>query len=176
MKSSIKKSNQKPWNLFIFLMFEPETITTRFAGWISGRIVSVQPDTDIQKLLSNGNRIRIRISKMFLSVFRGLRLFEKVAHCTKHWVIAELGSSELPKQRADFTVASAGAPLFFERNNRCGSELSHFTATAIRYIGVKDGQRKKFARAPPSAHVDSKYSSHCFALILDDLFALSQQH
>ena len=32
-------------------------ITIRFAGWISGRIVSLQPDTDIQKLLSNGNRI-----------------------------------------------------------------------------------------------------------------------
>jgi len=26
-------------------------ITIRFAGWISGRIVSLQPDTDIQKLL-----------------------------------------------------------------------------------------------------------------------------
>jgi len=30
---------------------EPEMITIRFAGWISGRIVSLQPDTDIQKLL-----------------------------------------------------------------------------------------------------------------------------
>ena len=28
-------------------------ITIRFAGWISSRIVSLQPDTDIQKLLSN---------------------------------------------------------------------------------------------------------------------------
>jgi len=36
----------------------------------------------------------------------------------------------------------------------------HFTATAIRYFGVSVGQRKKFARALPSAHVDS---SHCFA-------------
>ena len=38
-------------------------ITIRFAGWISGRIVSLQLDTDIQKLFSNGNRIRIRISE-----------------------------------------------------------------------------------------------------------------
>jgi len=35
--------------------------------------------------------------------------------------------------------------LFFEKNNACGSELSHFTATAIRYFGVSGGQRKKFA-------------------------------
>jgi len=49
----------------------------------------------------------------------------------------------------------------------------HFTATAIRYFGVSGGQRKKFARALPSAHVGSNYSSHCFALILDDLFAVS---
>jgi len=47
-----------------------------------------------------------------------------------------------------------------------------FTATAIRYFGVSGGQRKKFARAPPSAHVDINCSSHCFALILDDLFAV----
>jgi len=57
-------------------------ITIRFAGWISGRIVSLQPDTDNQKLLSNGNRIRIRISETVLSMFREFRLLEKVAHCT----------------------------------------------------------------------------------------------
>jgi len=57
-------------------------ITIRFAGWISGRIVSLQPDTDIQKLLSNENRIRIWISETLLSIFRGFRLLEKVAHCT----------------------------------------------------------------------------------------------
>ena len=50
--------------------------------WISGRIVSLQPDTDIQKLLSNGNRIRIRISETLLSILRGFRLLETVAHCT----------------------------------------------------------------------------------------------
>ena len=48
-----------------------EMIIIRFASWISGRIVSVQPDTDIQKLLSNGNRIRIRISaNAFIDVSR----------------------------------------------------------------------------------------------------------
>jgi len=68
----------------------PEMITIRFAGWIFGRIVSLQPDKDIQKLLSNGNRIRIRISETLLSIFRGFRLLEKVAHGT----IIHLLSSE----------------------------------------------------------------------------------
>ena len=45
------------------------------------RIVSLQPDADIQKLLWNGNRIRIRISETLLSMFRGFTLLEKVAHC-----------------------------------------------------------------------------------------------
>ena len=58
----------------------PEMITIRFASWMSGRIVSFQTDPDIQKLLSNGNRIRI--SETLLSIFRGFRLLEKVAHCT----------------------------------------------------------------------------------------------
>jgi len=49
----------------------------------------------------------------------------------------------------------------------------HFTATVIRYFGVSGGQRKKFARALPSAHVDGNCSSHCFALILNDLFEVS---
>jgi len=47
----------------------------------------------------------------------------------------------------------------------------HFTAT--RYFGVSGGQSKKFARALPSAHVDSNCSSHCFVLILDEFFAIS---
>jgi len=38
---------------------------------------------------------------------------------------SELGSSEL-LQRANFLVALAIAPLFFEKNNGCGSELSPF--------------------------------------------------
>jgi len=58
--------------------FLPEMITIRFAGWISGRIVSLQPDADIQKLLSNGNRIRIRISETLLAIFLGFRLLEKL--------------------------------------------------------------------------------------------------
>jgi len=57
-----------------------EMITIRLAGWISGRIVSLQPDPDIQKMLSNGNRIRIWISETLLSIFRGFRFLEKVAH------------------------------------------------------------------------------------------------
>ena len=55
---------------------EPEMITIRFAGWISGRIVSLQSDMDIQKLLSNRNRIRI--SETLLSIFRGFRLWKKL--------------------------------------------------------------------------------------------------
>jgi len=54
-------------------------ITIQFAGWISGRIVSLQPDTDIQKLLSNRNWIQIRLSETLLSIFRGFKLLEKVA-------------------------------------------------------------------------------------------------
>jgi len=49
----------------------------------------------------------------------------------------------------------------------------YFIATAIRYFGVGGGKRKKFARALPSVHVESNCSSHCFALILDDLFEVS---
>jgi len=30
------------------LQYKPEMITIRFAGWISSRIVSLQPDTDKQ--------------------------------------------------------------------------------------------------------------------------------
>ena len=63
-----------------------EKLTIRFAGWISGRIVSLQPDKEIQKLLSNGNRIRIRISETVLSIFRGFRLLEKVAHRTIRFI------------------------------------------------------------------------------------------
>ena len=67
---------------FFIIGFLPEMITIRFAGWISGRIVSLQPDKDIQNLLWNGNQIRIRISETLLLIFRGFRLLEKVAHCT----------------------------------------------------------------------------------------------
>ena len=67
-----------------------EMITIRFAGWISCRIVSLQPDKDVQKLLSNGNQIKIRISETLLSIFRGFRLLEKDPHC----IIIRLLSSE----------------------------------------------------------------------------------
>jgi len=63
-------------------------------------------------------------------------------------------------------------PLFFEKIADAVASYHHFTVTAIRYFGVSGGQRKKFARALPSAHVDSNWSSHCFELILDDLFAV----
>jgi len=77
-----------------FLWLPAEMITIRFSGWKSGRIVSLQPGKDIQKLLSNGNRIRTRISETLLSIFRGFRLLEKVAHCT----IIHLLSSEASSQ------------------------------------------------------------------------------
>jgi len=78
---------EKSWTV-PSLMYAAEIITIWFASWIFGRIVSLQPDTDIQKLLSNGTWIRI--SEMLLSIFRGFRLLEKVAHCT----IIHLLSSE----------------------------------------------------------------------------------
>ena len=53
-------------------------ISIRFAGWISGRIVSLQPDTDIKKLLSNGNRIRIRISETLYRYFESSNLWKKL--------------------------------------------------------------------------------------------------
>jgi len=84
-----------------------------------------------------------------------------------HLIYSEVGSSEL-LQRANFPGAIAVASLFFEKNNACGVELSHFTVTAIRYFGVSGGQRKKFARAFPSAHIGNNCSSHCFVLTLDD--------
>jgi len=78
------------------LLCASEMITNRFADWISGRIMSLQPDTDIQKLLSNGNRTRIRISEMLSLIFRGFRILEKVAHCT----IIHLFTSEASFQPA----------------------------------------------------------------------------
>jgi len=45
-----------------------------------GRIVSLQPDTDIQNVLWNRNRIRI--SETFLLIILEFRLMENVAHCT----------------------------------------------------------------------------------------------
>ena len=76
------------------LQRDGEMITIRFAGSISGRIVSLQSDKDVQKLLSNGNRIRIQLSETLLSIFRGFRLLEKVTQST----IIHLLSSEASLQ------------------------------------------------------------------------------
>jgi len=70
------------WTILQFELYPPEMITIRFSGLISGRIMSLEPDKDIQKLLSNGNRVRDRIFETLLSIFRGFRLLAKVAHCT----------------------------------------------------------------------------------------------
>jgi len=67
-------------------------VTIWFSGWISGRIVSLQPDTGIPKLLSKENLIRIRISEMLFSIFPGFRLFEKVAHCTTIYLVTSEAS------------------------------------------------------------------------------------
>jgi len=61
-----------------FLYKISEMITIRFAGWISGRIVSLLPDTDIQKLLSNMNRIRIRISETVYQYFEDSDFWKKL--------------------------------------------------------------------------------------------------
>ena len=37
-------------------------ITIRFSSWISGKIVNLQQDTDIQELASNENRLSSEIS------------------------------------------------------------------------------------------------------------------
>jgi len=64
----------------------------------------------------------------------------------------------------------AVAPLLLKRISDAEVSYHRFIATAIRYFGVSGSRRKMFARALPSAHVNSNCSS-CFALILDDLFA-----
>ena len=99
-----------------------EMITIRFAGWISGRIVSLQPDTDIQKLLSYGSRIRFRISETFLSIFRGFRFFEKVAHCTIiHYLQKHLFSSLLcPGPSPGFSCRGGQKPEGRAKNQKGG--------------------------------------------------------
>jgi len=67
-------------------MCATEMITIWFAGWISSRIASLQPDTDIQKLLSNGNRIRIRISQnAFVDISR-IQTFGKNLHIAQSFI------------------------------------------------------------------------------------------
>jgi len=60
--------------------YTAELITLRFAGWISSIIVSLQPVTNMQKLISCGNQLRI--SETLFSVFREFTLLQKVANCT----------------------------------------------------------------------------------------------
>jgi len=61
-----------------------EMITIRFAGWIFGKIVSLQPDKDIQKLLSNRNRIRNPdIRNAFINISR-IRTFGKSCTLRNH--------------------------------------------------------------------------------------------
>ena len=94
-KSRLPCYNTKTcYNTFAASAELAEMITIRFAGWVSGRIMSLQPDTDIHKLFSNGNRIQIRISETLFSIFRGFRFLEKVAH----WKIIYLVSSEASHQ------------------------------------------------------------------------------
>jgi len=62
----------------------------------------------------------------------------------------------------------AVVPLIFEKNDACGSKLSHFTVIAIRYFGMSGGQRKMFTCAFPSAHIGRNCFSHYSVLSLDD--------
>jgi len=104
--------------------------------------------------------------------YRNLKCtFEESLPC--YWY-AELGSSEL-LYRANFPGSIAIAPLFFEKNNGCGSEISPFYRYRYSLLWRESWPKEKFARTLPSAHVDSNCSSHRFALILDDFFAVSQQ-
>jgi len=53
-------------------------ITIRFAGWISERIVSLQPDKDIQKLLSNGTGYGSGYPKRFYQYFEDSDFWKKL--------------------------------------------------------------------------------------------------
>jgi len=91
-------------------------------GWISGMIVSFQPDTDARKLVLIWNRIRIRIFdlKRFIwyfedsggetTVFVTFDLSEKVAH----WIIIYL----LPLE--------ASFQLLFHSESICTLLKAHF--------------------------------------------------
>ena len=60
-------------------LFAPEMITIRFAGWISGRIVSLQPDKDIQKKALKWEPDP-DIRNAFINISR-IQTFGKFAHC-----------------------------------------------------------------------------------------------
>ena len=64
---------------------KPEMIIIRFAGWTFGRIVTSQPDTNIQKPLSNGNRIRTRLYEKFYLYFEDSDFWKKL-YITKSFI------------------------------------------------------------------------------------------
>jgi len=118
----------------------PEIITIRFAGWISGRIVSLQPDTDIQKLLSNGNRLRI--SDSLISMFRGFRLLEKVAHCT---IIHSLSSEASSQPSVPWLRACLWCNLCTVMQSHSPLKSAHWTRQICQNESVPDVARYSWA-------------------------------
>ena len=53
-------------------------ITVRFAGWISGRIVSLQPDTDIQNGYQTGTGYGAGYPKRFFRYFEDSDFWKKL--------------------------------------------------------------------------------------------------
>ena len=88
----------------------------------------------------------------------------RLHHC---WAVASY-CSELNFQLRWWECCS-----FFKKIRDAVPSYHHFTTASIRWFSMSDDQKKKFARALPSAHDHSNCSSHCFALILDDLFPVS---
>ena len=140
---------EQPWgNIFLFKDHTSEMIAIRFAGWISGRVVSLQPDTDIQKQLSIENRIRIRISETLLSIFRGFRLLEKVAHCTIiHLLFSEASfQPSVPGLRVVELARAANSPVFGPSAKVLKQSASNYLSDDVipgRY-GPLQSARQKF--------------------------------
>ena len=67
-----------PLGILTFRLKTSEIITIRLTGWISGRIVSLQPDPDIQKLLSNGTGHGSGYPKRFYRYFEDSDLRKKL--------------------------------------------------------------------------------------------------
>jgi len=62
-----------------------EMITIRFAGWISGRIVSLQPDTDIQNCFQTGTGYGSGYPKRFYRYFE-ISDFWKKLHIAQSFI------------------------------------------------------------------------------------------
>jgi len=60
------------------LVFGSEMITIRFAGWISGRIVSLQPDKDIQNCFQTGTGYGSGYPKRFYQYFEDSDFWKKM--------------------------------------------------------------------------------------------------